>query len=162
MGWDDLPEDVEPLGGGITTAWFLLEVDGVEIGSFRTVRGLQLSVEVEQYAEGGENGFVHKFPGRLTWPNLVFSRGLVSSDALFTWVAASGGEGFASNGNSVRRSTGAVSALDHEGNRLRSWEFDRVFAVSWTGPDLDVGREDELIEQLEVAHHGFRAKTRQG
>jgi phage tail-like protein len=152
--------DSEALGGDPTTGGrFILEVDGVEIGTFREVRGLELTVDVELYTEGGQNQYVHKLPGTLHWPNLVFSRGMVESDALFTWVSNSAGENFAANGNKVVRSTGAVTAVSYTGERLRAWEFDQVFAVRWTGPDFHVDSKEQLVEQLEVAHNGFRAKT---
>lgn len=152
--------DQTPLGGDpSTTGYFIFEVDGVEIGTFREVRGLQLTVDVETYVEGGQNQYVHKLPGTLHWPNLVFSRGMVESDALFTWVANSSGENFAANGNKVKRSTGAVTAVSYTGERLRAWEFAEVFAVRWTGPEFNVDSTEQLVEQLEVAHNGFRAKT---
>lgn len=154
------PAEAQPLGGEPTTSgWFLLEVDGVEIGTFRSVKGLELTVDVEQYTEGGQNGYVHKFPGVLHWPNLVFSRGMVASDALFQWVKNSAGEDFAAAGNKLKRCTGAVTALSYTGERLRAWEFDSVFAVRWTGPEFSVDSDAQLVEELEVAHNGFRAKT---
>jgi phage tail-like protein len=152
--------DREPLGGDPTTSgWFVFEVDGVEIGTFRSVRGLELTVDVETYVEGGQNQFVHKLPGTLHWPNLIFSRGMVESDALFTWVSNSSGENFAANGNTLKRSTGAVTAVSYTGTRLRAWEFTDVFAVRWTGPEFNVDNPQQLVEELEVAHNGFRAKT---
>ncbi|QDB79128.1 phage tail protein [Georgenia sp. 311] len=155
-----VPSDREVLGGEPTTSgWFLFEVDGVEIGTFREVRGLELTVDVETYVEGGQNGFVHRFPGTMRWPNLVFTRGMVASDALFAWVSSSAGESFAANGNRLVRSTGAVTAINYIGERLRAWEFDNVFAVRWTGPEFSVDTEAQLVEELEIAHNGFRAKT---
>ena len=39
--------DQTPLGGDpSTTGYFIFEVDGVESGTFREVRGLQLTVDV--------------------------------------------------------------------------------------------------------------------
>ena len=150
----------EVLGGEPTSsALFLFEVDGVEIGTFRSLRGLELTVGVEEYVEGGQNGYAHKLPGVLRWPNLVFERGLIESDALFTWVANSAGENFAARGNTLTRSTGAVTAISYTGERLRAWELQGVFAVRWEGPAFDVDREEQLVERLEVAHNGFRAKT---
>ena len=61
---------------GVYAATFLVEVDGLEIGRFTEVSGLQVEVGVETVAEGGQNGFVHKLPSRMTWPNLVLRRGL--------------------------------------------------------------------------------------
>lgn len=157
------PSSSTPLGGDLpTTNAFLFEVDGVEIGVFREVRGLQVTVGVHELREGGQNGFVRKLPGRMTWPNLVFKRGLTQSDALFTWLSNSSGEGFASKDNKLVRTTGAITALDSSGKRLRAWEVMDVFPVRWTGPDFETGRNDPLVEELEVTHHGFRAKNASG
>jgi len=151
-----------PLGGGVptTSGRFLLEVDGVEIGTFREVQGLRLDVDVVEHVEGGQNGYVHQLPGVMRWPHLVFTRGMVQSDALFGWVQRSSGQGFAGNGDTLTRATGAITVIDERGNRLRSWELDGVFAVSWTGPSLSADSDVPLTESLEVAHHGFRAVTR--
>lgn len=152
--------DTQPLGGEPPiNGNFLLEVDGVEIGVFREVSGLTVSVEVVEHTEGGQNGFRHKLPGRMSWPNLVFRRGLTNNDALFAWVGKTSGEGFAANGDKLPRCTGAVTVLDSQGKRLRAWQLDGVFAVRWDGPRLVADGSSPLEEELEVAHHGFRAKT---
>lgn len=153
-----MPE--EPLGGDVPVAAnFVFEVDGVEIGAFKEISGLQLTVSTHEYVEGGQNQYVQQFPGVIRWPHLVFKRGLVNTDALFTWVGKSSGEGFAANGNKVTRSTGAVTVLGNNGERLRSWQFEGVFAVAWSGPTLSADVADSLTETLEVAHNGFRATT---
>jgi phage tail-like protein len=150
----------DPLGGEPSTASkFLFEVDGVEIGVFREVTGLQVTIGIQEISEGGQNGFVHKMPGRMTWPHLVFRRGVTESDALFTWLSKTSGEGFAGNNNKLTRATGAVTALDSNGIRLRSWDFADVFPVRWKGPDFDSSSNASLEEELEVAHHGFKART---
>lgn len=149
-----------PLGGEIPTAGkFLFELDGVEIGVFAQVSGLELTVAVEEIREGGQNGFSHRVPGRMTWPNIVFRRGITDSNALFEWLQKSSGEGFAGASNSLTRSTGAVTALDLAGERLRSWELIDVFPVRWKGPDFSVDSNNALEEELEITHHGFRART---
>lgn len=150
----------EPLGGEPPVASnFLFEVDGVEIGAFKEVSGLELSVATVEYAEGGQNQYVHRLPGAIRWPNLVFRRGLVNSDALFDWVSKSSGHGFAGNENTLTRATGAVTLVDSHGARLRAWEFEGVFAVRWTGPTLSADLAEPLVETLEVAHNGFRSAT---
>jgi len=155
-----MPSSDLPLGGEPPTASrFLFEVDGIEIGVLREVTGLAVTVGVQEIREGGQNGFVHKMPDRMTWPNLVFRRGVTESDALFTWLGKSSGEGYAGNSNKLTRSTGAVTAIDAIGGRLRSWEFDDVFPVRWQGPDFEASTNATLEEELEVAHHGFRSRT---
>ncbi|HET8582390.1 MAG TPA: phage tail protein [Jatrophihabitans sp.] len=156
-----MPSDMEPLGGGLPTATaFLFEVDGVEIGMFREVRGLRVDISVEEIPEGGQNGFVRKVPGRMSWPNVVLRRGLTQSDALFSWLSKTSGAGFAAKGNKLARTSGAVTALDSTGRRLRSWELTDVFPVRWIGPDFQTGRNEPLEEELEIAHHGFKSDTK--
>ena len=145
-------------GQRITSATFLFEVDGVEIGRFMEVRGLEVTVETEDLHEGGQNSFTHKLPGRMTWPNIVLKRGVTQNDTLLEWLNKSSGEQFAANGNKLQRSTAAVTLIGPSGTRLRSWEFDGAFPVKWTGPSFAVASSDMAVEELEITHHGFRAR----
>lgn len=144
-------------GQRVTAATFIVEVDGVEIGRFMEVSGLELTIGVEEVAEGGENSYVHKLPGRMSWPNLVLKRGITQNDALLTWANKSSGEQFAANGNKLTRSTAAITLIGPSGARLRAWNFDGAFPVKWTGPSFAVSADEMAVEQLEIAHHGFRA-----
>ncbi len=142
----------------ISAATFLVEVDGVEIGRFMEVTGLEVSVGVEEVEEGGENNYVHKLPGRMTWPNITLKRGITQNDTLLEWFNKSSGEQFAANGNRLTRSTAAITLLGPAAQRLRAWEFDGAFPVKWKGPDFAVTSSDMAMEELEITHHGFRAK----
>jgi phage tail-like protein len=142
----------------ITAATFLFEVDGVEIGAFAEVSGLEVTIGVEELAEGGENGFVHKLPGRMTWPNLVLKRGLTSTDSLFAWLRHSSGDAFSGNGDRLARKSGAVTLLGQDGRRLRSWEVVDAFPVRWSGPSFAASSTEVATEELEIAHHGFTSR----
>ena len=157
------PKSARYLGGEPALgSRFLFEVDGIEIGLFASVRGLQVSSETQTITEDGQNGFAYRLPGRLEWPNITFSRGLTDADALFDWVNKTSGEGFAAAGNKITRSTGAITAVGSDGSRLRSWSLEGVFPVRWTGPDFAAANDDPLTEELEVAHHGFRSSNSSG
>ena len=146
-------------GEPVVSNFFLLEVDGVEIGMFSEVTGLEVSLAVEEYQEGGENGFAHQLPGRMSWPHVVLHRGITENDALFEWFNRASGEGFAAQGNKLSRTTGAVTMLTGDYERLRSWNLRDVFPVKWTGPSFSASKSEALQESLEIAHHGFVAKT---
>ena len=143
---------------GVTSARFLFEVDGIDIGWFSEVSGLEVSVETEDIAEGGQNGFVRKLPGRMTWPNVTRKRGLTKQDNLFSWLRETSGEKFASGGNKLTRRSVALTLLDRTGKRLRAWEFEDAFPVKWSGPTFAAASADSADEQLEITHHGFRAR----
>lgn len=146
-------------GERVTAATFLVEVDGVEIGRFMEISGLEVTVGVDDVEEGGQNSFVHKLPGRMTWPNITLKRGITQTDSLLAWLNKSSGEQFAAGGNKLARSTAAITLMGAGGQRLRAWEFDGAFPVKWSGPNFAVSSNDVAIEELEITHHGFRSKT---
>ncbi|MEZ5234014.1 MAG: phage tail protein [Acidimicrobiia bacterium] len=138
---------------------FIFEVDGLTIGEFLEVSGLKLEIDVMTLEEGGENGFVHKLPGRMKWPNLTFKRGVTNDDTLLNWIQKCSGDGFGGQGNKLVRSSAAVTLVSADGERLRSWELDGAFPVRWSGPDFAAGDDGIATEELEIAHHGFVART---
>jgi phage tail-like protein len=144
-------------GERVTAATFLFEVDGCEIGRFMEVSGLEVEVAVEMVEEGGQNSFAHVLPGRMSWPHLRLKRGITQNDTLLSWLAKSSGEQFGANGNKLTRTTAAITLLGPSNKRLRSWEFDGAFPVKWTGPTFAADSNDMAVEELEIAHHGFRA-----
>ena len=143
--------------GALSTS-FLLEVDGLPIGRFSAVSGLQMSVVVETYADGGETNYEHKFPGRVTWDNLVFKRGITHDNNLFNWFEMTVGPGFMLT-DSFSRATAGITMLSANGRRLRSWVVQDAFPVRWKGPDFDATAEEVPTEELEVAHHGLTSVT---
>lgn len=147
----DRKDDVRPADR------FLFEVDGIEIGQFREVNGLSVDVAVETVEEGGENQFVHKLPGRLSWPNITLKRGVIKSDSLFKWLSQTAGEGYAGNGNKLERRTVAITLVSVDGTRVREWSLADAFAVKWSGPSFAVTASDNATEELEIAHHGFQS-----
>lgn len=137
---------------------FIVEIDGKAVGRFTEVSGLEVSVAVEEVAEGGENGFVHKLPGRMSWPNVRLTRGVTQNDHFLAWLNKSSGEGFGAAKNKLGRTTVAITMTGLDGTRLRTWELEGAFAVSWTGPRFASSSSEMLTEELEIAHHGFRAR----
>lgn len=142
---------------GTNTARFLFEVDGLELGWFTEVSGLEVSIETEDIQEGGQNGYVHKLPGRMSWPNITLKRGFTRQDNLLSWLRECSGEQFAANQNKLTRKTAAITLLDDAGRRLRSWDFDDAFPVKWSGPSFAASNGEAASESLEITHHGFRA-----
>lgn len=145
------PNDVAVTNG------FVVEVDELgEVAFFREAEGLSAEVEVVRHAEGGQNEFPHQFPGRTTWPNLVLRRGMID-DKLLNWMQASSGDGYAGNGNELTRRDVAVVVM-HNGQKVRSFELSQAFPVRWSGPRLDARGTEPVMEELEIAHHGFKVR----
>jgi len=58
--------------------------EGID-SQFQSVTGLTTDIGIEEYAEGGENRFVHQLPLRPKYPNLVLKRGLIQNSGLIKW-----------------------------------------------------------------------------
>ena len=136
---------------------FTFEIDGLTIGAFTEVSGLSVQLDVEELAEGGQNGYTHKLLGRMKWPNLVFKRGLTDTDALFEWLLTASGEGLTKAGNQIKPRNGKISVLDAAGKPMRTWTILEAKPVKWSGPRLAASSRDLAIEELEVCHSGFRS-----
>ncbi|HVM53099.1 MAG TPA: phage tail protein [Acidimicrobiales bacterium] len=153
------PSDNSFYEKGPLTSTFVVEVDGDPIGRFTQVDGLEMEIEVESIDEGGQNDFSHKLPGRLKWPNIKLTRGVTQSDNLVEWMRQSAGEDFDGNKNKLTRSTVGIVMLSSSGRPLREWQVEGAFPVSWKGPSFSASDDDVLTEELEIAHHGFRAES---
>lgn len=150
-------EDPLFLGSDASTGAFVVVVDGEEIGRFDQVTGLRVEIETETIREGGQNGFVHHLPGRMTWPNLVLRRGVTGDDALLRWLHGSTGQN-AATGGAPAPTTMGITLTDPKGNYLRTWSVDGAIPVRWSGPELRVSDHEPPMEELEVAHRGFRVE----
>ncbi len=139
------------------TGQFVFSVDGIgEIGAFTEVGGLTVEVEIEELNEGGQNHFAHRLPGRMKWPNIVLKRGITDADNLFEWFWKTSGEGFQGQGSKLERTHGEIAVLDAARQRVRSWKFEEAFPVKWSGPRFAASSREVAVEELEIAHHGFR------
>jgi phage tail-like protein len=131
----------------VSTHNFVLKIPGIDtIGAFSECSGLELSFEVYEYREGGNNEVIHRLPGRLQYPNLLLSRGLTNEDALLRWFAATQTE--------AQRKEVTLTLTG--GPVTRTWTFADAFPVRWTGPTVDSNGTSIATETLEVAHGGLK------
>jgi len=143
----------------ITSASFSVEVDGIPIGRFTEVNGLEVQLQTEEYVEGGANGFTHHLPTRLTWPNITLKRGITFENLLLVWFENSVGPKFAQTGKAGKPRTVAIKLVSTTGRSLRTWELQDAYPIKWTGPTFASDSTDFATEQLEIAHSGFTSST---
>lgn len=121
---------------------------GTVAAGFSEVTGLEATLQVEEYSEGGENRFVHKFPTRMTWANLVLKHGIGVDRSLWAWHFDY------VNGRGKRRD-GLVVLTDETRKPVKTWTFRRGFPLKWTGPSLNAQQGNVAIESIEIVHEGL-------
>lgn len=135
------------------SASFRILVDGLPPADFSQCSGLAGEVGVEEYQEGGENRFVHRFPSRGAVPNLVLKRGTTADPSLWLWYAE-----YLEVGRVTPRDGQVLLLASKDGalEPVRVWAFRRGWPVKMTGPDLDAMSAGVAIESVEIAHHGLQ------
>lgn len=128
---------------------FLVEIQGLIVGGFSEVSGIQAETEVEEVREGGVNDYVHKLPKVTKYPNVTFKRGITDSDVLWRWHQD------VVSGKIVRMSI-FVILRDLQGSEKWRWSFLDAYPIKWVGPDLKADSSAVAIESLELAHNGFK------
>lgn len=129
---------------------FYLEIDGTVRALFVEVSGLQVETDVLEYAEGGNNGFVHRLPGRTRIGNLTLKRGMVVDSEMFTWymdIAA---------GRKINRRNVSLIVYDIDAKELQRWNFFAAYPVRWVGPQLSATSTTNAVETIELAHAGMQ------
>lgn len=127
---------------------FYVEIDGLIAGQFREVRGLESSIKVHEFAEGGNNGYSHKLPGEAQYANLTLSKGVTDLTAMWDWYAE------VAEGYTIRRNMSIV-ILDHGRWPVMWWDVKGALPVKWTGPTFDASRGEVGVESLELIHKGI-------
>jgi phage tail-like protein len=129
---------------------YLIEMGNEVVAYFQDCSGLSVEIEVQEYAEGGNNEFVHKLPGRAKYTNITLKRGLTTDTQFMSWRPK-----FEGGKITVARKNLSIIMFDHAGETMKTWNITDAYPVKWTGPDLRATSMEVAIETLELAHRGW-------
>jgi phage tail-like protein len=128
---------------------FLVEIEGLIVGGFTKVDGLESAIETQDYVEGGRNDYVHKVLKGTTYTPLVLSHGLTDIDSLWSWHERV-------RRGVVKRKNGTIMLLDARRLPVMWWNFADALPVKWVGPSFDASAESQVaIERVELVHRGI-------
>jgi len=120
---------------------------------FSECSGLEMSLDVQEFMEGGNNGTVLKFPTRLKPGNITLKkglmrRGLTTPADLWSWFNDfSLGQG--------RRRDGVITVMDGTHTAHTVYSFRRGLPLKYSGPQLNAGQNTVAVESVEIAHEGL-------
>ena len=127
-------------------------LDGVQDNDFRfrDVSGLSMEVEEETYNEGGENRFIHKFPVRARYADLILKRGLLTDSTVRRWCEA------AIQNLDIAPATVWVTLLNEDHEPLQTYTFVNAWPKKWSVSDLNAEASEIVVESLELAYQYFK------
>jgi phage tail-like protein len=127
---------------------FSVEIDGIVRAAFKEVSGLEATVEVQDYREGGENTTVRKLPGLTKYANIQLKWGMADDLDLYDW-----------HQDVIRgdfeRKNGSIVLFNQKGDEVARWNFVRAWPTKWGGPALNAESSDIAIDTLELVHEGL-------
>lgn len=133
-----------------SSVFFQLSVGGDDLGAFHTCDGLGAQMEVEQYTEGGNNGFTWQLPSRINWSNITMTRPVTGESAkVLSW--------FTKTVQKVDRKDGEIVALAPDLTPIIRWQVLGIVPIRWQGPSFDPSQAQVAVETLEFAHEGLQA-----
>ncbi len=127
---------------------FLVEIEGLVVGGFSEVSGLQAETEVETVEEGGVNDRVHKLAKKTKYPNLILKHGITEFSLLWNWYSD------VIRGK-IKRKSVFIILLDSEGKETLRRNCVEAYPVKWSGPDMKADGNAVAVETVELVHSGL-------
>lgn len=117
---------------------------------FQKVSGFRISMQPQDYEEGGQNVYAHRLPTRYSYGNLVLERGIILGSILNLQ--------FQDTMTNYRFNPGniLVNLLNENDLPVVSWLFMNAYPVSWSSSDLNADENKVVIETLELAYSRFQ------
>jgi phage tail-like protein len=127
---------------------FLLEIEGMIVGGFTEIEGLEITTQVETIREGGMNHIEYKLPKMTTYRDLVLKYGVSSVDLLWGWYRdVIRGE--------IKRKNGTIYLLGSDGLPAVWWDFLHAWPVAWHGPNFDASANTVATQSMTLSHQGL-------
>ena len=116
---------------------------------FQSVSGLNVELETEQIAEGGENRFKHRLPVRTKFTNIILKRGLKVNSDLIKWCRDSVID------FNITPTDMTIILLNEEHEPLQTWNVVHAWPVKWEVTDLNAEESKITLESIELAYNFF-------
>lgn len=118
--------------------------------SFQEVSGLEVSMDVDELREGGENRFMHQLPTGVKQKRLTLKRGVAPMDSpLVGWCKETLELGLQ---EPIKPALVIVRLLDANAKPLRAWSFANAYPVRWEIDNFNSTRNEVALETIELAY----------
>jgi len=114
---------------------------------FKSVSGLEVSLQTETISEGGQNLFDYKVPLRTECSNLVLKRGYVKNSTIIKWCKFNFDNPF----GVVFPIPVFVELLNEKHEPTITWNVFGAYPVKWSFEELNAEQSALLIETLELS-----------
>jgi phage tail-like protein len=117
---------------------------------FQEVQGLSVTVETEEYKEGGENRFTHKLPKRTKYNEITLKRGMFIGSGIVLWCR-NAIENFDFQPTNV-----IITLLNEMHLPVAGWYVVNAYPTQWSVSDFNAEENKLVIESLKLNYNYFK------
>lgn len=134
---------------------YKVEIDGLVVGAFSEVSGLNLRVQVVEYRVGfAGRPTVQKIPGLTEFGNVTLRRGALADFDAMDWVYTVAAKG-ESRPTGIKRHNVTITLLDDKGDDGPKWELLNAWPVTYEVTEFSALNNEVAFESIELAHEGL-------
>ena len=143
----------DPLENPLVAFKFGLEIEGKLAGYFTNVGGIGSESEVVEHkvvnSETGET-IIQKIKVRLTWTEVTLKRGVTSNIDVWQWR-----QQVVEGKVEDARTNCSIIAYNQANEPIARWNFTSAWPSKVTGPDLNSGSAEYMVEEMVIVHEGM-------
>lgn len=128
---------------------FKLDIQGITQGHFTECSGLDISVEVIRYREGGSSQVVHQIPGRVEYGGVTLRYGVTASLEAWQWMTNM------VNGQADRRQVSIILMATDGTTEVTRWNLSNAWPARFRGVALDALGHEVAVESLTLVYEGI-------
>ncbi len=134
---------------------WIVSIDDFAKAGFKTCSGLEKTVNILKYRDGGDNNYERKEPGFTTYADITLARGMSQDKDMISWANESMNlDGVAKTATQLKRDL-TIQLRDPRHIGVRQWNVYEAFIASYKFDDLDASSDDFIIETMVIAHEGW-------
>jgi phage tail-like protein len=136
----------------LTAFTFGLEISGKLSGYFTNCSGIGSETEVIDHKVVDKSGheLIQKIPGRLKWNDVSLKRGVTSAKDIWDWR-----QKVVDGKVAEARTNCSIIAYDRAYKELARWNFVNAWPSKVSGPEMDSGSTNYMIEEVTIVHEGL-------
>lgn len=112
--------------------------------AFAEVSGLEMSMEVKTFTQGGHNLTQKHLPGATTYGTVTLKRGMTSNMHLWAWFQ------YAAQPGHKPTAQGQIKMLNTDGSEAMTYKLEDCLPVRMRGPSLNAKQAEIAIEELQL------------
>jgi len=138
----------------ITVNRFYVEMESTISASFSECSGFGVTLQKENYLEGGLNDQQRVFIGHAEFDDITLKRGMTDNTLFWNWMLKS-----MSNPVANRRNIN-ILMFNQAGETMQAWTLIGAIPISWKAPGFQAEGSSVAIEELTLAYEGLKVTVK--